>query len=146
MRMVARFIPMVIMVLLVAILSAGPVLAAPGGKGKGGGNNKPSSNTSNITINENPNTIYDTVSFSVSRDIVKKKSDLYSLWVGNKCYVGGNLVSTEYQGVQWPISGDGYAGLFSLNSSRGAECTAYVWKFPSSETPLKDASVTYNVQ
>ena len=38
MKKVARFIPLMIMILLVAALSVSPVLADPGGQGKGKGN------------------------------------------------------------------------------------------------------------
>jgi hypothetical protein len=86
-----------------------------------------------------------TVSFAVSATAVKQ-SDLYYLWVANLCYQNGNLVSAKYLPVQNP-GPNGLAGSFSLDWSGGgaAQCTAYVWMFPQSSTPLKGALMTYTV-
>lgn len=86
-----------------------------------------------------------TVSFAVSATAVKQ-SDLYYLWVANLCYQDGNLVSAKYLPVQHP-GPNGLAGSFSLDWPGGgaAQCTAYVWMFPQSSTPLKGATMTYSV-
>lgn len=85
------------------------------------------------------------VSFAVSATAVKQ-SDLYYLWVANLCYQNGNLVSAKYLPVQNP-GPSGLSGPFSLDWSGGgtAQCTAYVWMFPASSTPLKGALMTYAV-
>jgi hypothetical protein len=80
----------------------------------------------------------DVVSFRVGTTGVKAR-DLNSLWVANKCSQDGVLVYAEYL----PVS-DSLAGPFLLSWGGGtASCTAYVWKFPASETPLRGASMTY---
>ena len=50
MKKVARFIPIVVMVLLVAALSASPVLAAPGGNGKGKGHQGGGGSSATMTV------------------------------------------------------------------------------------------------
>jgi len=81
-----------------------------------------------------------TVSFAVSAS-VHKESDLYLLWVANKCFQDGTTVYAEYH----PVT-NGLSGPFILGWSDGgaAECTAYVWTFPDTETPLRGASMTYS--
>jgi len=85
------------------------------------------------------------VSFAVNASAVKQ-SDLYYLWVANLCYQNGNLVSAKYLAVQNP-GPNGLAGEFKLDWAGGgaAQCTAYVWMFPQSSTPLKGASMNYSV-
>lgn len=79
------------------------------------------------------------VSFAVETD-VRKASDLYKLWVANKCYQGGALAYAEYQPVL-----DGASGPFTLSwPEGGAECTAYVFLHPYTQTPIRDASMSYS--
>lgn len=82
----------------------------------------------------------DTVSFAVSAS-VHKESDLYKLWVANRCFQDGTAVYAEYH----PVT-SGLSGPFTLGWSDGgaAECTAYVWMFPDTETPLRGALMTYS--
>ena len=77
------------------------------------------------------------VAFNVEADL-SKQSDLYKLWVANKCSKDGSLFTAEYQPVH-----DGKASGFTVES--GMDCTAYVWMFPSSESPIRGASVSYHV-
>ncbi len=85
------------------------------------------------------------VSFSVNATAVKQ-SDLSYLWVTNACYQNGKLVYAKDQAVKNPGLA-GTAGPFALDWSGGgaAQCTAYVWLFPSSSKPLSGATVTYSV-
>ena len=81
----------------------------------------------------------DAVSFRIGTDGVKAR-DVNSLWVANKCSQNGKIVYTQYLAVH-----DGQAGTFDLSwGGGGASCTAYVWMFPNSETPLKGASMDYD--
>jgi hypothetical protein len=81
----------------------------------------------------------DDVSFRVGTDGVKTR-DLAKLWVANKCSQDGSLVYAQYLAVH-----NGQAGPFELSWGGGtASCTAYVWMFPSSESPLKGASMDYD--
>ena len=77
------------------------------------------------------------VAFNVQADM-KKESDLYKLWVANKCSKDGSMFTAEYQPVH-----DGKASGFAVES--GMDCTAYVWMFPSSEDPIRGATVSYHV-
>jgi hypothetical protein len=77
------------------------------------------------------------VAFNVQADL-SKQSDVYKLWVANKCSKDGSMFTAEYQPVH-----DGKATGFTVES--GMDCTAYVWMFPSSETPMRGASVSYHV-
>lgn len=77
------------------------------------------------------------VGFNVEADL-KKESDLYKLWVANKCTQDGGMFTAEYQPVH-----DGKASGFTVAS--GSDCTAYVWMFPNSETPIRGASISYHV-
>jgi len=92
-----------------------------------------------ITMNESNPVYGQAVTFSVSTNA--RGNDVYGLWVANKCSQGGVAVLVAHQPVQ-----SGKAGPFNLNWPGGgsASCTAYVWFFPDSETPMKGASVTYN--
>lgn len=101
-------------------------------------------------VNPSPR-IGDQVSFLISAPSVKER-DLYYLWVANKCSQDGTLVLAEYLPVEWTdiTQRVGNSGPFTLWSTAEwtgglVSCTTYVWKFPSSETPLKGASVTYLV-
>jgi hypothetical protein len=78
------------------------------------------------------------VSFAVTA-AVSKESDLYSLWVANKCFSGSSLISAEYQPVHSTV-----ASGFTIPAA-ATSCTAYAWQFPNSETPLRGASMTYSV-
>jgi hypothetical protein len=82
----------------------------------------------------------DTVSFAVSASVHKER-DLYLLWVANKCFQDGTIVYAEHH----PVT-DGLSGPFTLGwrGDGAAECTAYVWMFPDTETPLRGASMTYS--
>jgi hypothetical protein len=83
-------------------------------------------------------TVGDAVSFRVGTAGIKT-GDIAKLWVANKCSQGGTVVYAQYLAVH-----DGLAGPFGLSwAGGGASCTAYVWMFPSSETPLKGASMSY---
>ena len=84
------------------------------------------------------------VTFAVTRS-GGKANDAYKLWVANKCYANGEVVAAQYNAVTWYGGGEfpttGKAEGFSAS---GTSCTAYVWEFPSSETPLPRASTTYS--
>jgi hypothetical protein len=81
----------------------------------------------------------DRVSFAVDTD-VRKSSDLYKLWVANKCYQDGTLEYAEYQPVL-----DGVSGPFTLSwGDGGATCKAYVFLHPYTQTPLRGASMSYS--
>jgi len=71
-----------------------------------------------------------------------KANDAYSIWVAQKCYASGVVVSAVYLPVVWDqqttFPSTGSAGPFAAN---GTTCTAYTWKYPASQTPL--ASVTF---
>jgi len=93
----------------------------------------------------------DSVGFRVDAQ-VSKDSDLYLLWVANKCYQGGKLVSVEYLPVK-----DAHAGEFTLGpapmnggpqgnwSSGAATCKSYVWMYPDTSKPIRGASMSYDV-
>ena len=83
--------------------------------------------SASITIAEQDAT---SVTFTVTQANYRNP---YLLWVANKCYLNGELVNAEYQGVQWAAGeATGTAGPFATS---GDSCTAYVWEFPASETP-----------
>lgn len=79
----------------------------------------------------------------------------YVLWVGQRCYLAGELVDAQYQGVQWTSvtqakgnksDGVGFAGPFETSGiHRGSgtepgevietpwssdQCEAWVWVYP----------------
>jgi hypothetical protein len=114
------------------------LVAAPAFGAKGGG-----SGTATITFAKSGSTARtsgavaagSSVSFAVTANV--KPADVYSLWVANICSKNGVTVSAEYHPVQsWT------AGPFV---TAGTSCTAYVWKFPDTATPLKGGSMTYAV-
>lgn len=84
---------------------------------------------------------------------VSKASDLYLLWVANKCYQGGRLVSVEYLPVH-----DGIAGPFTLGpapqdggpqgdwSGGAADGKAYVFVWPATSTAVRGSTLTYPVE
>jgi len=81
----------------------------------------------------------DSVSFRIGTDGVKAR-DVNKLWVANKCRQDGEVVYAQYLPVK-----DGLAGGFDLSWGGGAaSCSAYVWMFPSSETPIRGASMSYD--
>ena len=85
----------------------------------------------------------------------------YLLWVVNKCFLAGVLVNAEYHAVVWNASeATGGAGPFEIGGVHVGQddipvpwvsdsCTAYVWKFPASETPERyhgdDVAVSFAV-
>lgn len=79
----------------------------------------------------------------------------YKLWVANKCTDGADVHTAEYLPVQWNADASmGTAGPFDVTGTEDGpvtSCTAYVWQFPSSETPERaghppqDVAVTYAV-
>ena len=80
----------------------------------------------------------------------EKVKNRYKLWVANKAVQNGVIVSAEYLGIEWPSpdSEFGIAGPFTLGPtpswpSGAADCVAYVWEFPASESALRGAIVTY---
>ena len=80
------------------------------------------------------------VSFAIGTGSVKDR-DVAKLWVANKCSQDGALVYAQYEAVR-----DGLAGPFVLAFEGSATCRAYVWMFPSSETPLRGGSMDYAAQ
>lgn len=83
---------------------------------------------------------------------VSKASDLYLLWVANKCYQGGSLASVEYKPIQQSLAGTFTLGPAPMDggpqgnwSSGGADCTSYVFVWPNTSTPVRGASMTYQV-
>ena len=62
----------------------------------------------------------------------------YLLWVAVKCS-GAGVFTAEYLAVQWNADASmGTAGPFDVTGTEDGpvtSCTAYVWQFPSSETP-----------
>ena len=94
-----------------------------------------------ITL-DNPNpTVGQIVNFSVSTTKANER-DLGYLWVANRCKQNGVPMYQEYHGVK-----NGLSGPFNLNWTNGAaaECTAYVWFFPDTETALSGMRVDYSV-
>jgi len=65
-----------------------------------------------------------------------------SLWVSNRCYQDGAVVSSANIAVV-----DNVAGPFSLTWDGGgaAECWTYTWAFPNAAQPLKDTEFWYSV-
>ena len=113
MKMVARFIPIVIMVLLVAALSASPVLADPGhkgghGKGGKGGNNTQESAT--LTLAPNP------VSASNSEYTVSASG-----LAANKYTVIGITHSATSWSTSWISLTTDSSGSFSFRWESGPE-------------------------
>lgn len=136
------FVLAAVLGLLGAALTAGPALAGKGGNGKGGGHNAATiafATTQTLSAESGPSA-GDPVTFAVSANV--KKRDFYSLWVANKCSQDGVVVYVQHQPVY-----SGLAGPFTLNWTGGgaAECTAYVWMFPDSETALSGGSMNYSV-
>ncbi len=78
------------------------------------------------------------VSFSVTANV--KASDVYKLWVANQCFQDGTKVYAQYQAVQNWI-----AGPFTLSWGGGgtASCTAFVFTYPMTATPLSGGTTTY---
>ena len=93
-----------------------------------------------ITLDTHNPQVGQSVTFSVSTNAREK--DLGSLWVANRCRQNGVPVYQEYHGVQ-----SGTSGPFTLNWPGGgaANCTAYVWFFPDTETPLTGLTSEYSV-
>jgi hypothetical protein len=130
---------------LMLTLAAGLTLAvtpALAGKGGGGGG----MNTATISFagsSASATTLHkagDLVGFAVNANV--KDSDLYKLWVANRCSQNGTLVYAQDAPVY-----NGYAGEFTLAVPNGgaADCTAYVWLFPNSGSPLRGGSMTYSI-
>jgi len=129
---------------MVSILASGSALAARGGNGEGAGRN-----TATITFATTQTALADSadsgpsrgdaVTFAVTANL--KERDLYRLWVANKCSQDGVVVYVQHQPVYSEL-----AGPFTLNWTGGgaAECTAYVWMFPDSETALSGGSMNYS--
>ena len=122
----------------------GTAFAAKGGNaGVTGGNGN---NTATISLVEplaaslgSWPSVGDSVSFAVSANV--KASDVYSLWVANYCYQDGVAVYQQFVPVQ-----SGTAGPFTLSWSGGAaSCTAYVFLFPNTASPLSGGSLSYSV-
>jgi hypothetical protein len=112
------------------------------GNGSGGGGN------STATIAFAPSgglaaagtpTVGSKVSFAVTANV--KASSVPYLWVANWCYQNGVAVYAQFLPVQnWT------AGSFTLNWSGGtAACTAYVFLFPNTATPMSGGTMKYNV-
>ncbi len=134
MKMVARFIPIVIMVLLVAALSASPVLASPGhegGHGKGGnggngggkGNGKGGNDTAgtvslSVIEGSNPYPFGSQISFAVG-------GGKDGMWVRNECSQNGSLVSAEYQKVEGGVAGPFTLGPTLSWAGGDADCRAF---------------------
>jgi len=127
---------------MVSILASGSALAARGGNGDGTGHNTATiafATTQTLSAESGPSA-GDAVTFAVTANV--KERDLYSLWVANKCSQDGVSVYVQHLPVH-----SGLAGPFTPNWTGGgaAECTAYVWMFPDSETALRGGSMTYSV-
>jgi len=126
--------------LMVSILASGSALAARGGNGGGTPHTATIAFATAQALSESGPGAGDSVTFAVTANV--KERDLYSLWVANKCSQDGVVVYVQHQPVY-----SGLAGPFTLNWTGGgaAECTAYVWMFPDSETALRGASMNYFV-
>ena len=79
---------------------------------------------------------------------VHNASNPYLLWVGQRCYLAGDVVDIQHQGVQWTVTpakgnksdGIGFAGPFETagihhgsagdTSWTSDECEAWVWVWP----------------
>ncbi len=128
-----------VLALAVGVITSGDALA-----GKGGGGH----NTATITF-ANPQfaafaeswpAAGDSVSFAVTANV--RDRDLYKLWVANKCSQDGVPVYAAYLPLH-----DGLTDPFTLDWPGGgaADCVAYVWLFPDTETPLSGGSMSYSV-
>ena len=81
-----------------------------------------------------------------------KEKNIFNLWVANQVFQMGVRVAAEYLPVQW-VNGEseeGIAGLFTLGPTTmwpggAAQGTAYVWRFPASETPIRGAFLAYEI-
>ena len=109
---------------------------------------KPSPTT--ISLIESSAVFGQQVSFKVEPS--NKVKNRAKLWVANKAVQNGVIVSAEYLPIEWPSpdSEFGIAGPFTLGPTPGwlsgaADCVAYVWEFPASESALRGAIFMYTV-
>lgn len=127
---------------MVSILASGSALAARAGNGGGASHNTATIAfaTAQTMSAESGPSAGDPVTFAVTASV--KERDLYRLWAANKCSQDGVVVYVQHQPVY-----SGLVGPFTLNWTGGgaAECTAYVWMFPDSETALSGGSMNYSV-
>ncbi len=140
-----RFLAVALAAALLITLS-GTAFAAKGGNGggNGGGSGNPAATISLMApVGAAPTgswpAVGSSVSFVVSANV--KPNQVPYLWVANWCYQNGAAVYVQFQGVQnWT------SGPFSLSWNGGAaSCTAYVFLFPNTNTPLAGGTTTYSV-
>ncbi len=124
------------------------VFAIPGQTASRGGRIRATIDWSEVGVAQTFS-VYDQVTFVVTAEGTKPGDDL---WVANKCDGEGGIHSEEYR----PVEDSGLAGPFTLGhapldggpqgSWQGgpATCTAFVWLFPSSNSPLRGASLTFS--
>jgi hypothetical protein len=116
-------------------LTVGALIVAAGPAGAGGRK----SNQSLMAVPQTPLVGLqpgDEVSFTVTEPARA------SLWVSNRCYQDGAVVSSGSIAVV-----DNVAGPFSLTWDGGgaAECWTYTWAFPNASQPLRDTEFWYSV-
>ena len=71
-----------------------------------------------------------------------KPSDTYNVMVRNRCTQNGIVMWVDDEPV---LNGQASPFTFAWSGGGAAQCTAYVWVFPDSETALKVGSMTYSV-
>ena len=140
-----RRLPSAVLAAALVLTLAGTTLVAKGGHA--GTNGGGGSNTATIALVQplaaSTTSAWpsagSTVSFTVTANV--KASSVPYLWVANWCYQDGVAVYAEFQGVQsWS------AGPFTLSWNGGAaQCTAYVFLFPNTNTPLPGGTMSYSV-
>jgi hypothetical protein len=118
--------------LALALLIVAPVSAGPA--------------SATIALTE-PEPVSGDVTYAVTEENARNP---YELWVAQRCFLNGDLVDVQYQGVQWTSvveghgrhnSGEGFAGPFQTSGihegSGGVNtpwssdrCEAWVWDWP----------------
>ena len=128
----------VVVALCFALGASAPAFA---GKGSGGGNNTATiSFAGSGTFAAAQPKAGDTVAFAVSANV--KPSDTYNVMVRNRCTQNGIVMWVDDEPV---LNGQASPFTFAWSGGGAAQCTAYVWVFPDSETALKGGSMTYSV-
>lgn len=85
-----------------------------------------------------------TAGASVNMSVTASGYDRYALWVANWCKSGSVAVSGQFAPVQWSSVGSTAQGSVAFETPAGVDsCTAYVFQYPTTHTPLKGSTVTY---
>jgi hypothetical protein len=132
----------VVYAVIAVCFALGASAPAFAGKGSGGGNNTASisfAGSTSFSAASQPKA-GDTVGFAVTANV--KPSDLYNLMVRNRCTQNGTVMWVDDEPV---LSGQASPFTFGWNGGGAAQCTAYVWLFPDSETALRGGSMSYSV-